>query len=482
VAHRAASADSRRPEGEGVRVGRLLGTLAVGLSIWLVPAPAGVEPRGWNLLAVFVATIVGLVARPLPMGAVSMTSVAFAVLFGVLPVNEALAGFGNPVVWLVVAAFFFATAFSKTGLGLRIAYHFIRILGKRTLGLGYGLMATDLALSPAVPSNTARAGGVIYPILRSLGHSLGSDAASGTARRLSAFLTVTAYQGTVVTSTMFLTAMAANPLAAELASQQGVTISWATWATAASLPGLLSALLVPLLLFRAYPPEVTDTPDAPVLARRRLAEIGPMRGDEKLLILVFVGLLILWAFGEQLGVHVTAAALGGVGALLLLGVLRWGDLLAVHSAWDTLIWFAILVMMAGQLGELGLLDWFSAHVAGLLGGLSWPPALLGLGLIYFYSHYFFASNTAHVAAMFAPFLSVALAVGTPPLLAALVLSYFSSLFAGLTHYGTAPGPILFGSGNVEIGDWWKLGALVSVLNIVIWLGVGSLWWKSLGFW
>ena len=146
------------------------------------------------------------------------------------------------------------------------------------------------------------------------------------------------------------------------------------------------------------------------------------------------------------------------------------------------MWFAVLVMMASQLGELGLLDWFSDRVSGVLTDGHWLPAFLSLSLIYFYSHYFFASNTAHVSAMYAPFLALALAVGTPPLLAALVLAFFSNLFASMTHYGTAPAPILFGSGNVEIGTWWKLGALISVVNITIWLGIGSLWWKLLGLW
>jgi DASS family divalent anion:Na+ symporter len=183
-----------------------------------------------------------------------------------------------------------------------------------------------------------------------------------------------------------------------------------------------------------------------------------------------------------MGFNATTTPMSALGAMLATGALDWEDILKERSAWDTLIWFAVLVMMASQLGELGLLDWFSDRVSGVLADGHWLPAFLSLSLIYFYSHYFFASNTAHVSAMYAPFLALALAVGTPPLLAALVLAFFSNLFASMTHYGTAPAPILFGSGNVEIGTWWKLGALISVVNITIWLGIGSLWWKLLGLW
>ncbi len=476
--------EAQEPRGRAPRVDatRLALVILVGAALWFVPVPAGVQPRAWQLLAVFVATMVGIVVRPMPMGAMAFVAAAFAVLSGTLTIAEATAGFGSTVVWLVVAAFFIATAFVKTGLGTRIAYHFMRLLGKRSLGLAYGFLATDLVLAPAIPSNTARAGGVIFPILKSLCVSLDSDAALGTQRRIAGFLTFTAYQGVVITSAMFLTAMAANPLAAELASQQGIEITWAQWAVAGLVPGLLSLLIVPLLIYRLYPPEITHTPEAPELARRRLREMGAMSRDEWVLLAVFGFLLTLWIFGDTLGVNATATALAGVAAMLATGALAWDDILNERNGWDTFIWFSVLVMMASQLGELGLLAWFTDRVSGVLGEGHWLPAFLTLSLIYFYVHYFFASNTAHVSAMYAPFLALALAVGTPPLLAALVLAFFSNLFASMTHYGTAPAPILFGSGNVDIGDWWKLGALISVVNIVIWLGAGSLWWRLLGLW
>ncbi|MCY4661421.1 MAG: anion permease [Acidobacteria bacterium] len=461
---------------------RLAAVVLAGAAVWLAPAPAGVEPRAWQLLAIFVATMAGIVLRPMPMGATAFVATGVAVLTGTLTIAEATAGFGSTVVWLVVAAFFIATAFVKTGLGTRIAYHFMRVLGRRSLGLAYGFVATDLVLAPAIPSNTARAGGVVYPILKSLCVSLGSDAALGTERRIASFLTFTAYQGVVVTSAMFLTAMAANPLAAELAAQQGVAISWALWAVAASVPGLLSLAAVPLLIYRLYPPQITRTPEAPELARQRLREMGAMSRQEWTLAVVFVFLLGLWIGGGALGVSATTTAMAGVAAMLATGVLAWDDILDERGGWDTFIWFAVLVMMATQLGELGLLAWFSDRVSGLLGDVHWIPAFVSLSLIYFYVHYLFASNTAHVSAMYAPFLALALAVGTPPALAALLLAYFSNLFAALTHYGTAAGPILFGSGNVDIVTWWRLGALISVVNITIWLGAGSLWWRLLGLW
>ena len=455
---------------------------ALGAVIWCLPAPETVKPEAWQLLAIFVATIVAIVLEPLPMGAVAVLGIAVSTLTGTLTINQALSGFGNTVIWLVLMAFFIARGFIKTGLGARIAYHFMKLLGRRTLGLGYSMVATDFVLAPAIPSNTARAGAVVFPILRSVAEAYDSRPSDGTARRVGAFLVQSAFHGNLITSAMFLTAMAANPLAAQMAAALGVEITWAQWAVAALVPGIASMLIVPLVLYKLYPPEVTETPAAADQARGKLAEMGGMKRSEWIMLGVFILLLMLWIFSKQLHVHSTVTALVGLSVLLLTGVLSWEDVLGERGAWNTFIWLSALVMMASFLAELGLIAWFSETIGGLFVGVGWLPAFLGLALIYFYSHYFFASNTAHVSSMYAGFLGVAIAVGAPPLLAALVLGFFSNLFSSMTHYSTGPAPVLFGAGYVELGDWWKLGAVVSVVNIVIWIGLGGLWWKIINLW
>lgn len=203
----------------------LIVSIAVGVVIWFIPEPEGVDPAAWHLLAIFVATIVGIISKPLPMGAVAIIGVTATALTGTLTINEALSGFANRTIWLIVLAFFISRGFIKTGLGARIAYLFMRLLGNRTLGLSYGLLASDVILAPAIPSNTARGGGVLYPIIRSVADAYDSQPDDKSARRIGAFLIFTSFQGIVISSAMFLTAMAANPLAAELAGELGVQIS-----------------------------------------------------------------------------------------------------------------------------------------------------------------------------------------------------------------------------------------------------------------
>ncbi|MCM2676082.1 anion permease [Shouchella plakortidis] len=364
-----------------------------------------------------------------------------------------------------------------------MAYLFVRLFGKKTLGLSYSLIASDLMLSPAMPSNTARAGGILMPIIRSLSEAYGSRVGDGTERKVGAFLVKASFQGDMITSAMFLTAMAANPLAVQIASNiTGEEITWTGWMLAAIVPGLISLFVIPLVIYKLYPPEVKETPKAPAMAVEKLKEMGAIKREEWFMIAVFFILLVLWISGSYIGIDATVAAFIGLVILLLTQVLSWSDIKKEEGAWDTLVWFSVLVMMAEYLNSMGMIPWFSEIMQGAVQGLGWTYTLIILAVVYFYSHYFFASNTAHVSAMYAAFLSVIVAAGAPPILSALLLGFFSNLFGCTTHYGSGPAPVFFGAGYVTQQKWWSLGFLISIIHMIIWLGIGGLWWKLLGLW
>ena len=465
----------------GTNFWRLLAVVGLGLVLWFIPPPEGLELQAWHLLAIFVATVAGIIARPLPMGAIALMGLTVILLTGTLETPQVLAGFSNATVWLVVSAYLLAGAFIRTGLGTRIAYMFLSVLGHRALGLSYSLAATDLVLAPFIPSHTARSGGAIFPILQSLARSFGPDK-NPDAKRTAGFVTMATYQASVSTSAMFLTSMAGNPLAAEMAGQQGISITWGTWLAAALVPGLISLIVVPLVIHAFYPPAIRDTPEARVTAREQLSALGPLRRDERILLVTFTALVGTWAFSGSLGIDNTVAAFGAIAVLLLTRVLLWDQVAREHEAWNTFVWFAALIMMASELARLGVPKWFAGVVGATVGDVHWAVGFLGVALAYFYSHYLFASNTAHISAMYAAFLAIALTLGTPPLFAAFTLAFFSNLFAGLTHYSAATAPIFFAGGYVSAGTWWKTGFIVSLVNIPIWLLIGGLWWKVLGLW
>jgi DASS family divalent anion:Na+ symporter len=451
----------------------------IGLLIWMLPEPAGLSVTAWRVFALFFSTIICIILNPFPMGAITVVALTIGVITRTISWSDISAGFGNDIVWLIVFVFFVSKAFVSTGLGSRIAYGILRLFGRNSLGLGYGLVATNLIVSPCIPSVTARAGGVIFPMIKSL-----AEVFSGKSNdpRMGAFLTLCAYQSMAITSAMFLTAMAGNPMIAMLAQENTVAISWADWAIAAIVPGLASLLILPYFIYRFWPPLIRQTPHVKEMARERLRAMGPMSFQEKIMIATMILLIVLWIFGHFWGLKETVAAMAGVSILLLTGILHWKDILEEQSAWDTLIWFATLVILASQLNKSGFSIWFSQSIVGYVEGFHWGWGFSILILIYFYTHYFFASAVAHIGAMYAPFLLVAVLIGTPPQMAALVLAFISNLNVGLTHYGSGSAPVLFSGGFVSVREWWKVGFIFSIILLMVWFVIGGLWWKLLGLW
>lgn len=392
--------------------------------------PTGLSAPAWHSAIIFVATIASIVAKVLPIGAVGIIGITvFALAYAAGDktasgaITTALSELNSSLIWLIVVAFMIARGFIKTGLGRRIALQMIRLLGKRTLGLAYGLAFADLILSPAMPSNTARCGGVIYPIADSLARSFHSNPEDESRSKIGTFLITCIGNVNDVTAALFMTGYTGNLLAVKLAANAGVTLTWGGWFMAALLPCLVSLLLVPLLVYWLVRPEIKHTPDAPNLARKELAEMGRMSRGE------------------------------------------W-------------------LMMANQLKKLGFTTWFGNLIGDSLSstmhGTSWVIVLLLLNAAYFYTHYFFASGNAQIAALYAVFLGVGLHLNIPAAPTALMLAFTSSLYCSLTQYTHARGPILFGAGYVPTGVWWRTGFIISLFNQAVFITVGLMWWKVLG--
>ncbi len=455
--------------------------LIAGALLYFLPLP-GLNSAQRHLLAIFVSTIIALVAQPAPMGVSVLLATTVLALTGTLPASKVLSGFGNVTVWLIFTAFLFARAITTTGFGMRVGYLFVERFAHSPLTLGYSIAAADVVLAPFVPSDTARGGGIIYPITQSIADAFNSKPGP-TARRMGTFLMLTGFHVTYPASALFLTSMASNPLIAEFAHQIGhVELTWMVWIRGSILPGFLTLALVPWLLWRTFRPEVQDTAPARELARAELARMGPPKREEKLLMAIMLGVMGGWITSPLHGIPNTFVALAGVCAILVLHVMEWDDLLSERKAWDALIWFAPLLMMSDALNEAGVIKLLSSVFFAHLQGWPWFFALGVLVTGYLYIHYTFASMTAHVTALYPAFLAAALACGAPPLAAALSLAYFSNLDAGITHYGTGSAPVFFGAGYVTQGEWWRIGFIISVANLVIWMGIGPWWWRLVGLW
>lgn len=449
-----------------------------GLLLYQIPMEM-MPPKAWYLFIVFSATILGIMVRAFPIAVVALFGMTACVLFNILDIKtQAFYGFGVPTVWLVGCVFFIAKGFTNSRLGERIAYFFILLAGRTPLRLAYALVLTELVCSPMIPSSTARAGGILLPILQSICclFKKGDD------NKISAFLIQCAFHANIICSSLFLTGMVTNPLAQSLARGMGVNYSWIDWFMIACVPGVLCLLLAPLIVYFMNKPTLEDPAAVQSMAKDNLEALGGVSSKEKTMIGILMLMLFLWIFGDGLcGIGSAAVALLGLVLCLLTKIISFDEVLSEKKAWETMLWLSILITMSTFLKEYGFIEVLSAQIQHMISGYSVCVAILCVLTFYYWSGYFFASNAAHISALYVSFLGVLISLGITPVLAGVGLAVLSGMYASATHYGSTSGSVLFSAGLVSMKEWWTIGLVVTAVNFVIWIGVGSLWWKVLGY-
>ena len=451
-----------------------LAVLALAMIIWIIPPPEGLTVPAWRLFAVFIAAIVSVILGALPILTASVLAVAATVLTGLLTPTQAYAGFANSTILLIVVAFLVARAVVKCGLGTRLGHLVVSWFGRSTLGLSYSIFLVDAVIAPAFPSNTARAG-VLYPLVVGLGEAGGATPGNANRRRLGGFLMFSGMVSISLSSTLWFTAMAGNPLGAALAKNAGVDITFGSWLIAASVPTIAAMLILPWLLQRMIRPEVSATPDAPAVASRALAALGPLSRAERIVAITFIAMVVLWGLAGFIGLDSTAIAFLGLGVLLAAGVMTTGDIAKEGDVLATFIWFAVLYTLSGQLNEMGFMGFLGQRIAGALGGYAAVSVYLILILAYVVLHYLFVSLTAHMLALFAVFLDVGVQLGVPAAPLALMLLFATNFFSPLAPQGASSNLLFVGSGYLSQSELYRLGALTTGISLVIYLVLGTPW-------
>ncbi len=461
--------------------------VVVGLVLAALPVPGGLAPSAWHYFAIFAAVVTGLVLEPIPAAAIGVLGVTLAAALRLVPakppapptaseaVQWALSGFANGTVWLIFIAFMFALGYEKTGLGRRIALSLIKTLGRKTLGLGYAIAFADGLLAPFMPSNTARSGGTIFPIIKNIPPLYGSTPDQDP-RKIGSYIMWVALATTCVTSSLFLTGLAPNLLAVSVVEKTAkIHLEWTQWFVAVAPVGILLFLAVPYLSYLLYPPTQKESADAPIWAAKELEAMGPVSRRELTMAALALFALVLWIFGGK-AIDATTTAFIALCLMLLLKIISWDDLLANKQAWNVLMWFGTLVALADGLAKTGFLTWFAQGVAAHLTGYSLTAVMVALVVVFFVIHYVFASVTAHVTAMLPVLLTAAIAVpGMDVRTMALMLCTSLGIMGIITPYATGPSPIYFGSGYLPAKDFWRLGLIFGAIFLGVFLAVGIPW-------
>ncbi|EMM6760791.1 anion permease [Pluralibacter gergoviae] len=468
--------------------------IVVAVLLLFVPVPDGLPPYAWHYFAIFVGVIVGLIFEPLPGAVIGLTGVVVIALasqwllfspeqmsaekfkLASASFKWAVSGFGNSTVWLIFGAFMFAAGYDKTRFGRRLALILVKYLGRRSLTLGYAITFADLLLAPFTPSNTARSGGTIYPIIANLPPLYGSKPNDPSSRRIGSYLMWVAITAACITSSMFLSALAPNLLAQALVkSITGLDISWGSWFMAFLPVGILLILVMPLLAFWLYPPEVKVNDEVPLWAARELEKLGKLSRNEILLLVFVCCALVMWIFAAQ-WIEPAMAALLIIVLMLWTGVLEWNDITSNKAAWNTFVWFATLVALADGLSSTGFITWLGKEGGALMSGISPGTATIVLLLAFYLLHYLFASTTAHTTALLPAMLTIASTIpGINMQVFCMLMVTSLGIMGIITPYGTGPSPIYYGSGYLPTKDYWRLGTIFGAIFLAALLLIGYPW-------
>jgi DASS family divalent anion:Na+ symporter len=448
--------------------------IGIALGIWFSPVPAGLTAPAWHLFAVFAAAIGSVLLGAFSLLTAAMLAGGVIVLTGTLTPVQAFSGFANSSVLLVVVAFIVAQAVVKSGLGKRISLFMVSRFGGSSLGLAYSIVVTDAAMGPAFPSNTAR-GGVLFPIVLSVAKGAGSHPEDEVGRRLGGYLMFCAMAGLAVSSALWMTATSANPVGIQIVQKFGLDIGFGSWILASCVPALIAIGMIPLLVAKIFPPGITATPEAPPAARKELAAMGSMSRDERITAATFVVMVSGWVFADALQLNVTSIAFMGFGVLLVTSVLKVEDIDIRGETLSTFLWLAVLFAMSGQLNELGFMSYVGERLASHLGGLSWPVTYVTLIVLYVAIHYLFVSQSSQVLALLGVFLEVGVRGGVPLPLMAYGLLFASSYFSVITPQGGSQNIIFAASGYLTQRELYRLGLLMTLAFLAIFLVIGTPW-------
>jgi L-tartrate/succinate antiporter len=247
------------------------------------------------------------------------------------------------------------------------------------------------------------------------------------------------------------------------------------WFVSFAPVGILLLIAIPLLTYWLYPPDIKESNEVPVWAGQELAKLGPLGSREITLAVLVLIALLLWIFGGAY-INATTVALVVISLMLLTRVVTWDDVVKNSPAWNTLAWFATLVALADGLNRVGFVKWFAESVAHHMGGLAPTTAMVLLIALFFFTHYMFASVTAHVTAVLPVMLAIGATIPDMPMPQyALLLCLTLGIMGIITPFATGPSPVYYGSGYLPAKDYWRLGSIFGLIFLGIFLVIGVPW-------
>lgn len=443
--------------------------LFVSFILWfVVPVPAGLSAQAFHMLLIFAMTMVGIMIEVCDNCILLFFSLLISLITKTADVKGGLSGFSNTVPWLLFFILSLAQTITKTSLGMRIAYLFMRYFGKGIFGLSYSISLTEFVVAPILPSNTARCASIGYPLVTSLSKYISSNIPGVLEKSVGGYLSLVYCHSNAICSSLFITAMISNAVIVEAMETNGIHITWLSWTSYLLIPSIVLMLILPILMYFLCNPKVRKLESIQEMAIKNYRNLGPISDKEKIIMFMFLLMLVLWILSGIIGVSIIETTLIGLCVFLFLGILDIKDVLSSTSTWNSVIMLAVLISYVNCMQSLGIIGWFNGIISNSLDGFSPKMAFFVLSVIYFLTHYFFSGEGTRIIALYATFLLAGLGLGVDKMVVAMTLAAFSSYSDVLAQYTNPAAITMFGTGYLSAKQWMSAGIVFAVIIIAVW--------------
>ena len=452
-----------------IKIFRLISIIVVATLAWIFLHPvAGLSDKALHMIIIFVATMTGVMLEVCSTVAFLLMSMLIANLTGTIEVKEGFCGFSNIVPWLLFLVLSLATAITKTSLGMRLAYIFMKFFGKGINGLSYSIILTELFVAPVLPSNTARAASIGYPLVTSLAKYISEHVKNVTEKSIGSYLNLLYSSSNAVCSSLFLTAMISNAIIVEVMYENNIHMTWLSWTKFAIVPGLLILALIPFVVRIFSPQKTSDLGDIQAKAKNNYEMLGKLSKDEKCIITTFSIMLVMWIFAEIIHIPVLVTTLLGLCVFYSLGIINIKDILSSNGTFNAVITLGIIISYVNCLTTFGAIDWFNKIITNSIGDFSPFVAFFVLSVVYFFAHYFFTGEGSRIIALYSSFFSIGISLGIDKIIVSMTLAVFSSMSSILTHYSGPVAILMFSTGYVSPKKWFANGTTLALVIMCIW--------------
>jgi DASS family divalent anion:Na+ symporter len=434
----------------------------------VISPPENLSADAFHMIIIFATSMTGImlgICRPV---ALLFIALLLANLTGTMDVKQNFSGFSSTIPWFLFFVISLSSVITKTTLGMRLAYIFIKCFGHKITGLSYSIIFTEFFTAPILPSNTARAASIGFPLVTSISKCLAQYTSNATLNSTKTYLALLYSYSNAVCSAVFATGMISNALILEAMEEVNLKVSWISWLNATIIPCGIILLVIPFVLRVICNPKIECIGNIKEQIMKNYEELGALTEKEKFIILMFIIMLFMWIFSNAIGIPAISTALLGICVFIIVGILDIREMLSNYESFNIFIVFGMLMSLINCLMSSGAINWFTDIVSVITANSSPQISFLWLSIIYFFSHYFFTGEGARIIALYSPFLAISLALGIDRTVVAITLAVFSSISDVLTHYTGPVAITMFSTGYATTKKWLTCGFITAIVMLAIW--------------